>query len=173
MRMLHSLLRDTEALYAHYHGMLFAYLLRLTGSAEAAEELLQETFYRAIRGAASYRGDAPPAGWLCAIARRLYADQVGRWSRERARRGEVSWEQLADPASGPEAAALNRETRSRIDKVMAELPETQRLALLLRDADGLAYETIADMLGLTLANTKVTIYRARLRFRAAYTAQEE
>ncbi len=60
-----------------------------------------------------------------------------------------------------------------IDKVMEELPETQRLALMLRDADGLAYETVAEMLGLTLANTKVTIHRARLRFRAAYNAEEK
>lgn len=56
---------------------------------------------------------------------------------------------------------------------MEELPETQRLALMLRDADGLAYETVAEMLGLTLANTKVTIHRARLRFRAAYNAEEK
>lgn len=171
--MIPNLIRDTEALYGEYHRIVYAYLLRLTGSPEAAEELLQETFYRAIRGAASYRGDSPPAGWLCAIARRLYADQVGRWTRERAHRGTADFERLADPTADPEAAALNEETNERIKRVLAALPETQRLALMLRDADGLPYETVAEMLGLTLANVKVTIHRARLRFRAAYTAQEE
>jgi len=170
--MLPGLIRDTEALYREYHRIVYAFLLRLSGSPDVAEELLQETFYRAIRSAASYRGDSPPAAWLCAIGRRLYADQVKRWSRERAHRGEASWDLLADPGSGPEAAALNVEMRERIRTVLADLPETHRMALQLRDADGLPYETIAEMLDMTLANVKVTIHRARLRFRAAYTKEE-
>jgi len=167
-----SLIADAEALYRNYHRTVFAYLVRLSGSQEAAEELLQETFYNAIRSAATYRGDSPPATWLCAIARRLFLNQIKRWSRERHRRGDTPWQELTDPGEGPEAALLRRELRSRIDQIVESLPETQRMALLLRDADGLPYETIAEMLGLTLANVKVTIHRARSRFRAAYDTQK-
>ncbi|HWI60908.1 MAG TPA: RNA polymerase sigma factor [Symbiobacteriaceae bacterium] len=167
------LIADAEALYRSYHRIVFAYLLRLSGSQEAAEELLQETFYHAIRGAATYRGDSPPSTWLCAIARRLFLNQVRRWSRERARRGDAPWLDLTDPGEGPESAALRHELREQIHDVMENLPETQRLALLLRDADGLPYETIAEMLGMTLANVKVTIHRARLHFRAAYILTKE
>jgi RNA polymerase sigma-70 factor (ECF subfamily) len=168
-----SLIADAEQLYNQYNRVVFAFLLRLSGSPGAAEDLLQETFYHAIRGAATYRGDSPPATWLCAIARRLYATQVKRWSRERDRRGEADWERLAAPGEDPESAAVRRELQAHIDQIMQELPETQRMALLLRDADGLPYETIAEMLGLSLANVKVTIHRARLRFRALYSAQKE
>jgi len=167
------LIRDTAELYNQYHRIVYAYLLRLTGSTDTAEELMQETFYRAIRGAASYRGDCPPAGWLCTIARRLYADQVRRWSRDRDRRGEVEWSALPDLGEGPEAAALRHEVRAHITAVLQDLPETNRMALLLRDADGLPYETIADILGMSLANVKVTIHRARLRFRVAYQGGNE
>lgn len=167
------LIRDAAELYNQYHRIVYAYLLRLTGSQDAAEELMQETFYRAIRGAGGYRGDCPPTGWLCTIARRLYVDQVRRWSRDRDRRGEVEWATLPDLGEGPESAALRREQRERIARVMQSLPETNRMALLLRDADGLPYETIAEILGMSLANVKVTIHRARLRFRAAYEGGNE
>lgn len=167
------LVADAEALYEQYHRIVYAFLFRLSGSPEVAEDLLQETFYRAIRGAAGYRGESPPAGWLCAIARRLYADQVKRWSKERSRRGEVSWDLIPDGREGPEAEALREERWTQIQAVLAQLPEPQRLALMLRDWDGLPYETIADMLDLSLSNTKVTIHRARVRFRSIYEAQKE
>jgi RNA polymerase sigma factor (sigma-70 family) len=168
-----SLIVDAEALYSQYHRIVYAFLLRLSGSPGAAEDLLQETFFHAIRGAATYRGESPPATWLCAIARRQYATQVKRWGRERDRRGEVDFALLPAPGEEPESAAVRTELRRQIDRIMQALPEGQRIALLLRDADGLPYETIAEMLGLSLANVKVTIHRARLRFRALYLAQKE
>ncbi|HLN63149.1 MAG TPA: RNA polymerase sigma factor, partial [Symbiobacteriaceae bacterium] len=122
-----SLIHDTAELYSRYGHLVHAYLLRLTGSPDAAEELLQETFYHAVRAAATYRGDAPPSTWLCAIARRLYINQVKRWTRERTRRADAAWEHLADPGEGPERAALRSEQRRRIDALLAELPETQRM----------------------------------------------
>jgi RNA polymerase sigma-70 factor (ECF subfamily) len=168
-----TLVRDTEALYNQFHRVVYAYLLRLSGSADVAGELVQETFYRAIRGAAGYRGDSPPAAWLCTIARHCYADQMRRSGRERDRRADVPWEALPDPGDGPEATMMHRELKARIDETMAALPETQRMALLLRDADGLPYETISEILGLSLANVKVTIHRARQRFRARYEDRKE
>ena len=168
-----ALIRDTADLYDRYHRVVFAYLLRLSGSREAAGELLQETFYHAIRAAATYRGESPPSTWLCAIARRLFLNQAKRWCRERNRRSEIDWEALRDPGEGPEARVVRQELRRQIDAMVAELPEMQRMALLLRVADGLPYETIAEMLDISLANVKVTIHRARLRFRAAYVQMKE
>ncbi|MGE5673769.1 MAG: RNA polymerase sigma factor [Mycobacterium leprae] len=168
-----NLVRDTAELYAQYSHVVYAYLLRLSGSPEVASDLLQESFIRAFRGAAGYRGESPPAAWLCAIARNLFSDYIRRAGRERAHRTEVIWEQLAAADEEPESAALRHEIRDRIEATMAALPEQQRMALLLRDADGLSYETIAEILGLSLANVKVTIHRARLRFRERYQADKE
>lgn len=164
---------DAAELYDRYHRIVHCYLLRLSGSPETAEELLQETFYNAMRGAASYRGDAAPSTWLCAIARRLWLNHCVRQGRQESRRSDAAWDRLAAVEPGPEAMALNGEMRSRIDAILAELPEMQRLALLLRDADGLPYETVAQMLGISLANAKVTIHRARQHFRARYTEHKE
>lgn len=165
-----QLIADTEELYRLHHRMVYFYLLRLSNSPTVAEELLQETFYYAIRGAASYRGEASPATWLCAIARRLWLNQLGRQRRERDRRSQEDLGLLADGATGPEGQTVERQT---IARVLDALPEQQRVALLLRDSDGLSYEEVAEALGMTLANVKVTIHRARARFRALYLYEKE
>ncbi|MGE5559661.1 MAG: RNA polymerase sigma factor [Chloroflexota bacterium] len=162
---------DAEQLYRRYRGAVYAYLVRLTGDGDWAQELLQETFYRAIVRASSYRGDAAPLSWLCAIARNLFAGELKRRQRERRSFVPVDDEQPASPDDSPDRELLRREQRAMIDRIIAGLPETQRLALLLRDFDGLPYESIGEILGLTLANVKVTIHRARVRFREAYAAE--
>lgn len=167
------MLGDAEELYRLYHRMIFLYLLRLSGSVETAEELLQETFYQAIRGAATYRGEASPATWLCTIARNLFLNQVARQSRERERRQVADLDGLMDLQPGPESSLDRHDQQRRIAAVLALLPAQQRVALLLRDADGLAYQEIADLLGLSVANVKVTIHRARIRFRTLYSEQKE
>lgn len=163
-----QLISDVEELYRCYHRMVYLYLLRLSGAPDMAEDLLQETFYHAIRGAAGYRGQASPATWLCAIARRLFLNQAARRQREGIRRQEVDIRLIADRAGGPEPVMIQR---LGIERALSGLPEQQRVALLLRDSDGLPYEEIADAMGLTLPNVKVTIHRARLRFRALYAEE--
>lgn len=160
-----QLIADAEALYRSCHRTVYLYLLRLSGSPDLAEDLLQETFYHAIRGAAGYRGEASPATWLCAIGRRLFLNQAARNSREESRRREADLSLVAYPGYEVENQVIQRQA---IERALVELPEQQRVALLLRDSDGLPYEEIAEALGLSLSNVKVTIHRARLRFRSLY-----
>lgn len=96
-------------------------------------------------------------------------------ARQQTRRGKSlgpeSLDHLHDQTAGPDRVLLRSEQRADIARTLANLPEQQRLALLLRDLDGLPYETISEILGLSLANVKVTIHRARARFRATYRGQ--
>jgi RNA polymerase sigma-70 factor (ECF subfamily) len=117
---------------------------------------MQDTFVRATRAMAGYRGGSPRA-WLFAIARTTFLDEY----RKRARRPT---EPIPDmPTSDPDVAE-----RQTIETVLASLPESQRSALLLRDQLGLSYEEVAQALGKSLAATKVIIHRARATFRRAY-----
>ncbi len=164
------LIADAEELYELHHRTVYLYLLRLCGSPDLAEDLLQESFYRAIRGAAGYRGDASPATWICAIGRRLFLNHLARQKRESGRRSELDLELLSDPDKGPEGTIVQRQL---IARALEGLTEEQRIALLLRDADGLSYQEIADVLGRSLPNTKLIIHRARVRFRDRYVKQGE
>lgn len=67
-----------EDLYTEHAKNVYRYLFSLSGEADTAEELTQETFYRALKSLDSYRGEASPQVWLCAIAKRLWFKELER-----------------------------------------------------------------------------------------------
>lgn len=161
-------LRSLEALYARYRQPVLRYLCQLCGSPEQAEELTQETFIRAHTGLLSFRGDCSVATWLFRIARNLYLNSLRRPSPTRIDTDEL----LAIPDRAADADPVRRfaasEQRDQIALALAQLPEKQRSILLLRDAEGLAYDEIARVLEISLSAVKVNLFRARAAFRAAY-----
>lgn len=161
-----------ESLYQTYRGPVQRYLQRLCGSADLAEELTQDTFANACAGLLSFRGDCSVATWLFRIARNAYLNSLRRPSPARIDTDEL----LAIPDAGaygdPARSYAAREQRDTIGLALAQLPERQRSLLLLRDAEGLSYAEIADVLELSLSAVKVNLFRARNTFRAAYQAME-
>jgi RNA polymerase sigma-70 factor (ECF subfamily) len=161
-----------DALYRRYQGPVQRYLYQLCGSADLAEELSQETFANACAGLLSFRGDCSVATWLFRIARNIYLNSL-----RRPRPGRIDTDELlAIPDAGtygdPARSYAAREQRDAIGIALAQLPERQRSLLLLRDAEGLSYAEIADVLGMSLAAVKVNLFRARHAFREAYGALE-
>jgi RNA polymerase sigma-70 factor (ECF subfamily) len=148
------------------------YLYRLCGSTDQAEELTQEAFIRAYTGLLTFRGKCSVATWLFRIARNTYLNSLRRPSPTRIDTDEL----LAIPDQGSANDPVRQyaavEQRGLIALALAQLPEQQRSVLLLRDAEGLAYVEIADVLGISLAAVKVNLFRARNAFRAAYAAFE-
>ena len=69
---------DLDEIYQRYSGMVTAYLTRLSGSPELAEELMQETFYRAVKNIDRFDGISSIYTWLCGIAKHLYYDSLRR-----------------------------------------------------------------------------------------------
>jgi RNA polymerase sigma-70 factor, ECF subfamily len=163
---------SVEELYVRFSGPVQSYLQRLCGSPELAEELAQETFIRACASLLSFRGDCSVATWLFRIARNVYLNSVRRRLPRRLETDEL----LALPDHGgygdPDARFSAGEQRNLIAIVLSELPEKQRSILLLRDAEGLAYAEIADVLGISLSAVKVNLFRARNSFRAIYQGMQ-
>lgn len=157
-----------EELYGRYKGPVQGYLYQLCGSADLAEELAQETFLRACRGLLSFRGDSSVATWLFRIARNVYLNSLRRPATERVKTDEL----LSIPDGGaygdPARSYAAYEQRGLISLALAQLPEKQRSALLLRDAEGLSYAEIAAVLEISLPAVKANIFRARNAFRDAY-----
>ncbi|HEU5098885.1 MAG TPA: RNA polymerase sigma factor [Roseiflexaceae bacterium] len=157
-----------EQLYRRYRGPVQHYLFQLCGSLDQAEELTQETFIRAHTGLLTFRGDCSVATWLFAIARNLYLKSLRHPSPARIDTAELL--EIPDATAGgdPVRQYAASEQRDLIALALGQLPEKQRSILLLRDAEGLAYDEIARVLEISLSAVKVNLFRARAAFRAAY-----
>lgn len=157
---------NLEQLIAEHQGSLFAFLCRMCGDPGLAEELMQETFVRALQAAKRYRPEAKVSTWLFSIAANLMRD---RWRRQ-ARRGEspsLDDDGLADDGPTPEEAVLERATREDLREALLQLPLEQRSALILRYYHDLSYEEIAGALACPLGTVRSRIHNGLARLRRA------
>ena len=146
-----------EAFYRQHAGAVFAFLYSLSRDRGLAEDLTQDTFVRATRAIAGFRGGDPRA-WLFAIARSVFIDHT------RKRRPDPTDVVESVPAvPGPDV-----EERTVIDTVLAHLPDRQRMALLLVDHAGLSYAEMAEVVGTSPEAAKQLLWRARTSFRTIY-----
>jgi len=159
-----------DAFMERHAAPVFRFVVLHVREPDRAEDVLQETFLAAWRGAASFKGEGAARSWLLSIARRAAL-------RERRRRaGEpavsisldaVPLDVLAGEAGwGDDAATEERrlEARELVEAAFAALSPDDAEILLLRDLEGVPGEEVADLLGLSLAAVKSRLHRARLRF---------
>jgi len=149
---------------------MFRFLLRLSPSASAAEDALQETFLSAFGGAAGFSGGSSVRTWLFGIAYR----QAARLTRRRS--GEPNqFEPLdalgrlagfGDPAT-PEEIAGRVRLSGCVDAALRTLDEDDQTILLLRDAEGLSGPEVCEILNLGTEAMKSRLHRARLKLVAA------
>ena len=147
---------DFSTLYKQYAPDVHRFALYLSGQRADAEDITSETFAR-VWASPEPIVMATVKGYLFTIARHLFLHGLRKSSRHVALE-----EDLPDPHMGP---AGQVEQDSRLEHVLGELqllPEASRSALLMHALDGMAYEEIARVLGISLAAVKVKIHRARL-----------
>jgi RNA polymerase sigma-70 factor (ECF subfamily) len=154
-------MKNLETLYARYARDVYRFALYLSRDPTRAEDIVSETFVRALLGRGEIRV-ATVKAYLFTIARNLYRNQ----RRSAGRAGvEVAdlMEALPDPAASPEAR-LDQQRRLRTAlEALESLPEGDRTALLMRAEEGMAYADIAAVLGSSAAAVRVRVHRARLR----------
>jgi RNA polymerase sigma-70 factor (ECF subfamily) len=166
---------DTEAidtLIRRHQVRIFNFARTLTANDADAEDLAQETFVRAFRGVGRFRGDSSFKNWLYTIATNVARTQMGRrirqapvWER-RLEADEVSEHQLASQAQSVEETVIHREI---LDRAVSTLPKDLRIALVLRDVEGLEYREIATVLEIPIGTVMSRIFRARKRLRPLLT----
>jgi len=139
---------------------LCAYL----GSPQDADDLSQETYFRAIRGLAGYRGDAPVVHWLLGIARRVCADEVRR--RQRRRRALALLVRSAGPTSTDPAAVAD------LDALIGGLDEERRAAFVLTQILGYRYEEAAAICNCPIGTIRSRVARARMELVESARAAE-
>ena len=158
---------DFEEIYRRYFGDVYRYLLRLSGSETAAEDVTSETFLRAMQALPRFRGDCDVRVWLCRIARNTYV------STRRDPDNQPMEEPGEDPrgsAPSPEEETLRREEGRRLRQLLHGLEEPYREVFLWRHYGDLSFREIGQLFGKSENWACVTYHRARGKLRKEWEA---
>ena len=151
---------DFEQIYSDYFGMVYGYALTLCRNSQLAEELTQETFFRALKSVGRFRGDCRLDVWLCQIAKNTYLSL----SKKEARTLGPPEETLPD-GFDLEQSVANRDAALGVHKILHRLPEPYREVFWLRTFGELPFAQIAGLFGKTESWARVTYHRAKLRIK--------
>jgi RNA polymerase sigma-70 factor (ECF subfamily) len=155
--------RAFDALVERHLPRVWRVVYRVLRHREDTEDVVQEVFVTAHRSLREFRGDAKLSTWLHRIAVTRAINHAERAS-ERVRRTSEPIEAAGEPASTaptPLHALEAKELRRRLADCLDKVPETWRAVLALRDAEQMAYEEIAAVLGLALGTVRSRLARAR------------
>ena len=156
-------LRD---LYGRYRDPLFRFGYRLSGSAEAAEDMVHDVFVGLFRGGYD-AARASPATYLFAALRNQARKRLRDYSGD-----DTSDEEMADSRSGPLDALLAVEAADRVRRAVAALPFVQREALILFEYEELSLEEIAGIAETAVGTVKGRLHRAREGLRRSLSQSE-
>jgi len=152
-------------LVRQYHKRVMGYCFSMLSNRTDADEAAQDIFVKAYQNLEKFKGDSSFSTWLYRITANHCLDIL----RKRNRRKNVSLEALVENEGGhiqklfatPGKADIQLENRQLADKILSTLSEDQRHILTLREAEGLEYIEIAQMLGCSLDAVKGRLARAR------------
>ena len=164
-----------EALVGAYGDRVYRLAIRITGHASDAEEVVQDALWTVVRKIDTFRGESAFGSWLYRIAANAAYQKV----RGRRRRTEVSLDDVLPSFhdDGQHAASTvdwsptvddpsrQADLRLVLTAAMDALPEDYRAAVVLRDIEEFSVAEVAEMLGLSVANAKSRVHRARLFLR--------
>ncbi len=155
-------------LVRRYQDRLYPTILRLTGCADDALDLLQDAFLRAFEKLDRFHGDSSFYTWVYRIAVNLALSNRRR--RRLAHRVEApngfDSESSDDPSKSDPTLPVERAERDRlIQNALSRLQPEQRAVVVLKDLDGLRYEEIADILGIPIGTVRSRLHRARSELR--------
>jgi RNA polymerase sigma-70 factor (ECF subfamily) len=155
-----TLLMDEETFRGFYHrtsGMLWAYLSRATGDPSAADDLLQESYYRLLRARVTFEGEDHRRHYLFRIATNLVHD---RFRRPRLDNVPLPDDGAREPAAAGDLAVQTQQ-RADLDRAMAQLTARERDLVWLAYGQGSSHQEIAGALGLRTGSIKPLLFRAR------------
>jgi RNA polymerase sigma-70 factor, ECF subfamily len=168
-------------LASRHEQSIYSLARRILQHDQDAEDVTQQTFLNALEHLGGFRGESSFRTWLMRIAtyaalkvirkrRGLETVSLDEATNPEGEEGHISHpEYIADWSRSPEELVARRETGRLLEEALASLDEGHRLVFLLRDVEGLSVRETAEALGLSEANVKVRLLRARLQLRERLT----
>lgn len=164
-----------DRVYAAYHGRVFAFLLRLAGRRDTAEDLAQETWLKLAKAAPTLREDTRLAPLLFTVARNAFLSHR-RWAMlDLSRLVTVGFESIAAAADGPSPDEAHERARAvaTLERALAALPVASREVLLLVGVEGLEQEEVARIVGVSYDALRQRLSRARAQLADRIEALEK
>jgi RNA polymerase sigma factor (sigma-70 family) len=159
-------IRQMTHLFRRHHVRLYNFFLRLTGSRQGSEDMVQEVFFRMLKYRHTFHGRGEFTAWMYHLARNVLADQYRKRSKEPPGDGEPD----EIPAGSPHALEQMEidQERDLLEQALARLPGEKREVLVLSRYQELRYDAIAAILGCSVDAVKVRVHRAMNDLRSIF-----
>jgi RNA polymerase sigma-70 factor, ECF subfamily len=160
-----------EKLIERHQSLVAGTVARMLGSNSDVEDIAQQVFIRVWKSARRYVPRAKFTTWLLKITRNLVFNELRRSKRHahvplQTDPGAEEFPLKDEKNPSPDASLLETELQQAIDDAITQLPESQRVALILRRYEQLSYEEISEVLDLSVPAVKSVLFRARTELRA-------
>ena len=150
---------DLERLYKEYYPIVYRFILKLCANPDQAEEIAQETMFRAIQQIHTFKGDSKLSTWLCTISKNLY------FAEEKKRKKIVNDYPLETMPSSRdiEQGLANKEAAGQIHEVLHKLEEPYKEVFWMRTFADMSFKEIGSIFKKTESWARVTYYRAKIK----------
>ncbi|MFT5164976.1 MAG: RNA polymerase sigma factor (sigma-70 family) [Saprospiraceae bacterium] len=158
------IIEEYKKLVLPIKNKLFRFSLRIVGNVAEAEDVVQEVFIKVWNKRSEVESFNNLEAWCMTLTKNLSIDKL----RSKHRRVDALPDTYDMPsqAASPYQTTVANDTISRIEKMMAGLPDKQRMVMQLRDIEGMSYNEISEILNITLDQVKINLFRARKDIRS-------
>lgn len=154
-----------EDMYQRFFKDVYLFVFSISKDRQIAEDITQETFFKALKEIKNFRGDCSVKSWLCQIAKNLYISQMRKKSMISLEDMDAVPNQIS--ATNIEQEYIQKEDKLSVYKVLHFLDEPYKEIFLLRTLGDLSFKEIADVFHKTESWARVTYHRARLKIQEA------
>lgn len=153
-------MEDFDDVYKKHAELVYKYIMSMCHNHDLAEEVTQETFYRAVKSIKKYDGSCKMSTWLCSIAKHVLYKEFDRRKKE-----DVSSYINDVDNTNPDAKFLEKERQIELMKAIHKLDETSREIVLLRLSGEVKFKDIGEIFDKSENWARVTFYRAKEKLR--------
>lgn len=151
-------MQDIDKIYREHAKTVYKFLYTKTQDADWAEELTQETFYRAMKSIHTYNGQCKITTWLCQIAKHIWMQELEKRSKYQT---EDINHNIVSSEKGIEDQLIQTEQKMQLMKALHHIKEPAREVLYLRLLGGLSYKEIGEILDQSETWARVTFFRGK------------
>lgn len=157
-------MQDIDEIYSKYGNIVYKYVFCLTGNEDTTEEIVQETFFTAVKNINKFRGECKISTWLCQISKYIWYRKI---KKEKSKK-EISLESLQSTLivdDSLEDDICKKENRIQLFKKLQELDEETRNVMYLRIFGNFEYSEIAEIMNKTSNWARVVFFRGKQKLK--------